>query len=283
MNATSEGPGSKQRQNGAWSATHGNPMAVAPPGPAVEMRQVCKRFGGVHALRDFSLHVDYGEIVAIVGNNGAGKSTLMSIIAGSFPPDSGTLIVGGEAQAFRNPWQARDCGIEHVPQDLALAEQLSVDANMFLGREITKRIAGVRILDKRQMRERARQIIEDFDIHLPTYRSRVFDLSGGQKQGVAIGRAVTWAKRLVLLDEPTAALGQQETLRVEETIRELKAANIGILLISHNLDQVFRVADRAYVIRRGEQVGERQISETDPTELVSLITGASPGGPQIVS
>jgi len=240
--------------------------------------RINKHFGGVHAVADVSLHLRRGEVVALVGNNGAGKSTIMNIISGVFPPDSGHVEVLGRRVHFRGPRDARALGIEPVPQELALAKHLSVAANMYLGREITKGWGPIRILDKRSMRRKSEELIESFGIQIPNLAARVFDLSGGQQQGVAIGRALAWGSRLIVLDEPTAALGVHETSRVEHTIRQMSAGGVAVLLVSHNLDQVFRVSDRIYVLRRGRLVGERVTKETSEAELVSLITGLGTAG-----
>lgn len=255
---------------------------AAPPGSGVAeqgsqvvlaLQHIHKHFGGVHAVADVSLHLRRGEVVALVGNNGAGKSTIMNIISGVFPPDSGSIEVMGRRVHFRGPRDARALGIEPVPQELALAKHLYVAANMYLGREITKGWGPFRILDKRRMRQKSEELIESFGIQIPNLAARVFDLSGGQQQGVAIGRALAWGSRVVVLDEPTAALGVHETSRVEHTIRQMSAGGVAVLLVSHNLDQVFRVSDRIYVLRRGRLVGERVTNETSEPELVSLITG----------
>lgn len=245
--------------------------------PVIELRDVSKHFGGVQAVVDVSLEVSRREVVALVGNNGAGKSTVMKMISGVHAPDSGEVLVEGRSVHFRGPRDARVLGIEAVPQELALAKHLSVAANIFLGREITRGWGPLRVLDKRSMRRRSRELIEGFGIHVPDLAARVYHLSGGQQQGVAIGRALAWGSRLVVLDEPTAALGVRETARVEQTVRSMREANVAVLLVSHNLDQVFRVSDRVYVLRRGRLAGMRRTADTTAEELVSLITGLASG------
>lgn len=240
-------------------------------GAAVTLERVGKTFGGVVALDDVSLHVRDGEIVALVGDNGAGKSTLVKIVAGVHHPDSGRVLVDGRPCTFSNPRDSKAHGIEVVYQDLALADQQEVYMNMFLGREL--RSPRLRVLDKRTMRRETETILSELDVHIPSAGAIMRNLSGGQRQGVAIGRAVHWARRLVLMDEPTAALGVQETSRVEETIRKMRARGVAVLMVSHNLDQVFRLADRVYVLRRGRMVGDRAIAETSGQEIVSMITG----------
>ncbi|MHB1782567.1 MAG: ATP-binding cassette domain-containing protein [Acidimicrobiales bacterium] len=241
----------------------------------LELQDVEKHFGGVHAVAGVSLQVRKGEVVALVGNNGAGKSTIIHMSSGVYPPDSGTVMVSGRAVRMRSARDARDLGIELVPQELALAKHLSATANIFLGREMTRRFGPVRLLDKRSMRKRGAELIEGFGIHIPSLAARVFDMSGGQQQGVAIARALAWGSQMVLLDEPTAALGIEETARVEQTIRQMRANNVAILLVSHNLDQVFRVSDRIYVLRRGRIEGHVKTNETNESDVVALITGVA--------
>lgn len=250
--------------------------------PLLQAASLSKHFGGITAISGVSVEVRVGEVVAVVGDNGAGKSTLMKCIGGAMRPDSGSIKLGGETMNFKEPREARGAGIEVVYQELALADDLDVSANLFLGREITKRVGPFRVLDKRAMHAKAREIIAGFGVNLPSVRVNVRALSGGQRQGVAIGRAVSWGTRLVVMDEPTAALGVRETARIENLIRGLADRGIAILLVSHNLDQVFRVSDRIYVLRRGRVAGTRRTSETDGDEIVALITGTKrdePGDP----
>lgn len=241
--------------------------------PAVRLDGIRKTFGGVVALDGVSLEVKAGEVVALVGDNGAGKSTLIKVIAGVHQPDAGQVVVGEEQCSFATARDSKAMGIEVVYQDLALAEQQEVYMNMFLGRERCR--TPLKLLDKRGMRRETEQILADLDVHIPSSAAVVRNLSGGQRQGIAIGRAVHWARRLVLMDEPTAALGIQETARVEDTIKKMRARGLAVLLVSHNLDQVFRLADRVYVLRRGRLVGERSIPTTTGDEVVSMITGLS--------
>jgi simple sugar transport system ATP-binding protein len=243
---------------------------------ALELRHVSKHFGGVVALDDLSLHVHAGEVVALVGDNGAGKSTTMKIVAGVHAPTSGGLYLDGEEAHFSGPSESRNHGIEVVYQDLALATEQSVYMNMFLGRELVRRPFG--LLDKRRMRRESESILADLNIRIPSATARVHHLSGGQRQGIAIGRATHWARHLVLLDEPTAALGVQETARAEDTIGRMRDRGLAVLMVSHNLDQVFRLARRIYVLRRGRLVGERLTAQTTGDEIVSLITGSAGAG-----
>lgn len=237
----------------------------------VELSDVSKYFGGLCALDGVSLHLGDGEVVALVGDNGAGKSTLIRIISGVHAPDGGSLVIDGEPVNLHSPNAARRNGIETVHQNLAVADNLDVAANLFLGRELTR--GPLRRLDKRRMRRRAAEILDGFSIHVPSVRSLMRELSGGQRQGVAIGRAIGWGSRLIVMDEPTAALGVQETARVEELVHRMRIEGLGILIVSHNLEQVFRVSNRIYVLRRGQLVGEVETAKTHGDEVVSLITG----------
>ena len=237
----------------------------------VELEHITKTFGGVVAVDDVSLSLQRGEIVALVGDNGAGKSTLIRIISGVHAPDSGRVLIDGTDVHFHGPNDARHYGIETVHQNLAVADNLDVATNLFLGRELTR--GPLRRLDKKRMRRRAAEILHGFGIHVPSVRSLMRELSGGQRQGVAIGRAIGWGSQLIVMDEPTAALGVQETARVEELLRRMRTEGLGILIVSHNLEQVFRVSDRIYVLRRGKLVGERTTAATHGDEVVSLITG----------
>lgn len=239
----------------------------------LSLKNIHKAFGGVVAIQDFSLNLRAGEIVALVGDNGAGKSTLIKIVSGVYTPTSGSIQLDGETTSFSDASSARSIGIEVVYQDLALADQQPVYMNMFLGRELTKPPFG--LLDKTRMRQQAQDLVDDLDVRIPSASSTISELSGGQRQGIAIARATHWASKLILLDEPTAALGVAETARVEELIASLREKNLAILIISHSLDQVFRLSDRICVLRRGEQIGIRETARTNKNEIVSMITGVS--------
>jgi simple sugar transport system ATP-binding protein len=239
----------------------------------LSLRNIRKVFGGIVAIQDFSLDLYAGEIVALVGDNGAGKSTLIKIVSGVYTPTSGAISLDGEVTSFSDASSARSNGIEVVYQDLALADQQPVYMNMFLGRELTKPPFG--LLDKARMRHESQELVDELDVRIPSARSTISNLSGGQRQGIAIARATHWASKLILLDEPTAALGVAETARVEELIASLKEKNLAILIISHSLDQVFRLSDRICVLRRGEQIGIRETTKTDQNEIVSMITGVA--------
>lgn len=245
--------------------------AAAPA--ALQLTNVVKSFGAVDALKGISMHVNRGEVVALVGDNGAGKSTAIKIVAGVLQPTSGMISIDGLPVHILNPEQSRLSGVEVVYQDLALANQQPVYMNMFLGREATKGRTG--LLDKKAMRARTREILESLDVQVPSVDVPISALSGGQRQGVAIGRATHWSRSLVLMDEPTAALGVAETVKVEQVIARMREANRAVLVVSHNLDQVFRIADRVYVLRQGTMIGDRRISDVTGDEIVGMITGTS--------
>ncbi|MET7970499.1 ATP-binding cassette domain-containing protein [Micromonospora sp. NPDC005305] len=239
--------------------------------PALRLEKVSKQFGAVVAINEFSLSVHRGEVVALVGDNGAGKSTLIKLISGVHPPTSGDILLDGQSVRAADASAARRLGVEVVYQDLALADHQPVYMNMFLGRELVK--GPFRRLDKRRMARETQALVDELDVRIPSAKATIRDLSGGQRQGVAISRATHWAQRLVLMDEPTAALGVAETARVEELIERLRGRDLAILLVSHNLDQVFRLSDRITVLRRGVQIGTRLTAETSKNEIVSMITG----------
>jgi simple sugar transport system ATP-binding protein len=238
--------------------------------PVLQLHEIRKTFGGITAIENFSLDVRPGEIVALVGDNGAGKSTLIKIVSGVYPPTSGTITIESETVTMSNPTMARAHGIEVVYQDLALADQQTVYMNMFLGREP---VNGLGLLNRRRMIDETEKLVKELDVRIPSAHAAIRDLSGGQRQGVAIARATHWANKLILLDEPTAALGVAETAKVEEIVQSLKQRNIGVLIVSHSLDQVFRLADRICVLRRGKQIGIRETQNTDKNEIIAMITG----------
>ena len=239
--------------------------------PVLSLREIQKTFGGVVAIEDFSLDVHAGEIVALVGDNGAGKSTLVKIVAGVQPPTDGSILIDGEETRLKDPRAAAERGIQVVYQDLALAERQPVYMNLFLGRELSSPWLGR--LKRGRMIAETEKLMSDLDVRIPSATATVRDLSGGQRQGVAIARAMHWASKLVLMDEPTAALGIAETEKVERIILSLRARNLAILIVSHNLEQVFRLADRICVLRRGRQIGVRATRAATRNEIVSMITG----------
>ena len=240
--------------------------------PVLGLRDIHKSFGGIVAVQGFGLDLHAAEIVALVGDNGAGKSTLIKMIAGVLPPTRGVISINGVATSLPNPAVSKEQGIEVVYQDLALANLQQVYMNMFLGREM---VGSLGLLDRKRMIKESEDLLEELDVRVPSVKATIQDLSGGQRQGVAIARATHWASKLVLLDEPTAALGVAETAKAEELIVSLRRRNLAVLLVSHNLDQVFRLADRICVLRRGEQVGIRETAKTSKNEVVAMITGVN--------
>lgn len=242
--------------------------------PLLEVQHLSKAFGPVQALTDFSMSVNAGEVVALAGDNGAGKTTVIKTISGVFQPTSGHILTRGKPVTFTSPQEAREAGIETIYQDLALADNLSIGANIFLGREPMRRILGLLpVLDRQAMAAAAKSTMAMLDFHVSRLDAPVSDFSGGQRQAVAIGRAVFWDAQILIMDEPTAALGVPEQRKVLGLIEQLKAQGRGIIFISHNLQDIFAVADRIIVLRRGVTAGEREISATSHDEVVKLMIG----------
>jgi ABC-type sugar transport system ATPase subunit len=240
---------------------------------ALEVRDVVKRFGGVVALGGVSMTVPRGQVTALVGDNGAGKSTLVRCLSGVHAPDEGDILVGGRPTVFGSPLGARAEGIETVFQELALADNLDVSENIFLGRELRHGIRGLYRLNKKEMARRSEELLRRYAINMPSARANVRRLSGGQRQGVAIARAVgTGHTQAVLMDEPTAALGVQETAKVLAIVRSLADSGLGVLLISHNMQQVIETADQVFVLRGGRMVAGMRTADTSTQELVHYIT-----------
>ena len=243
--------------------------------PVIAVQGLTKHYGGVKALTDAEFRLNPGEHVAIVGDNGAGKSTFVRLITGVEQPSRGNILMDGQPVAFDSPLDAREQGVETVFQNLALAEDLDVPANIFMGREITRLNLGpLSILNHRAMRAQSVEMLSTTGVKIQDLSEPMRGMSGGQRQCVAIARAAGFAKKLIILDEPTAALGVQETARVEEIIRGLKVRGVPLIIISHNLRQVFDLVDRIYVFRQGRIICSRLKSETTPEEIVGLITGA---------
>ncbi|GIE99246.1 ATP-binding cassette domain-containing protein [Paractinoplanes rishiriensis] len=240
----------------------------------VSVDGVSLAFGSVQALKDVSLTIAEGEITALVGDNGAGKSTLVRCIAGVHRPDAGTIAMNGAELHLRSPEDAREKGIETVHQNLALVEDLTVWQNLFLNRELVHKLGPLAVLNRRGMQREAKEMVSTLAVNVPAVTSRVRRLSGGQRQAVAICRAAGFSSQLVIMDEPTAALGVQETARVEELITKLRDDGRAVLLISHNFDQVMRLSDQVWVMRAGRCVGGRRTVDTTGEEIVALITGA---------
>jgi len=246
---------------------------------ALRVCDVEKRYGGVQALAGISLGFPRGSITAIVGDNGAGKSTLLKIMSGAEHPDRGVVEVDGKPVRFHSPEDARDAGIETVYQDLALADNLTAAENFYLGRELKVGWGLLTFLRHRSMQQETERVIQQLGVRIPSVRVPVEGLSGGQRQGVAIARAVNWGSDVLLMDEPTAALGVSETTRVEEIIAGLRGRGLTQTIVSHNLDQVFRLADRIAVMRRGTLVDVVGARDVDAQHVVALITGLASAKP----
>jgi fructose transport system ATP-binding protein len=237
-----------------------------------------KHYGGVHALENASFELRMGEHVAIMGDNGAGKSTFVRQITGVEQPTRGKIIFHDKEMSFRGPIEAREAGIETVFQNLALADDLDVPSNLFLGREkILFNLGPFSILDRKAMREATRKALERTAVKIPNLSNTIRNMSGGQRQCVAIARTATFASKLIIMDEPTAALGVQETAQVENIVKTLKANGEPLILISHNMRQVFDLADRIVVFRRGRIVANLRKEETSGQDIVAYITGAKTG------
>ena len=245
--------------------------------PVLEVRDVSKRFGAVRALHDVSFALYPGEVIGLVGDNGAGKSTLVNIIAGSLQPDSGQIFVDGVARSFENAAQARAAGIETVFQYLSLIPTLDMAENVFLNREIFgfgKIGQTLRWMDKKEMRRQTAAGFTRLGLILPPPTTKVTALSGGQRQAVAIARAVLWGSHIVVLDEPAAALGVRQTAIVLSFIEGLREHGVACIFISHNMEHVMRVADRIVLMRLGEKIFDAPAATTSASNLVAMMTGA---------
>jgi ABC-type sugar transport system ATPase subunit len=242
----------------------------------LSVRHMVKRFGGLTAVNDVSLDVYSGEVVGLVGDNGAGKSTLIKCISGVYHAEQGDLILEGKTVRFGRPIDARQAGIETIYQDLALAGNLDVSANIFLGREIRKRYVrgAINTLDNNQMRTESAGILDSLGIEIPQMRAEIEKLSGGQRQAVAIARAVYWNARLMIMDEPTNNLGVPEQRKVMSLIATLKEQGVPVIFISHTLPDVFAATDRIVIMHRGRKVAEMPTSDTDMTDVVEYMVGA---------
>ncbi|MBE2318958.1 sugar ABC transporter ATP-binding protein [Solirubrobacter sp. CPCC 204708] len=238
----------------------------------LEVDSVSKRFGGTTALRDVSLELNEGEVLALLGDNGAGKSTLIKILSGVVKPDDGTIKLDGEPVTIDSPHAARELGIETVYQDLALFDNTGAIGNFFAGREKT-RFGWLRWVDDRGMRHDTEEIVDRLQVNLPSADAEIGLMSGGQRQAVACARAIAFGKRIVILDEPTSALGAREAGNVLKLIREAAEQGVSVIVISHNMEHVIEVADRAVVLRQGRYVGEEQPTKQTQEKLVSMIVG----------
>jgi len=240
----------------------------------LEGRNLIKVYGGVHALNNVTFRLPRNEVVALLGDNGAGKSTLVKILSGAIAPTSGHVMVEGRSVELTNTRHAKELGIETVYQDLALVDCLSIEENIYLGKEIVKRYLFLDVLQNRAMKKGALEFLCDVGINIDDPGRIVEKLSGGQRHAVAISKGAFWTQKILILDEPTAALGVKETGRILNMILELKKKGLSIIFITHNMEHAFLVADRFVVLRVGELVGERRKEETNQEEIVKMITGA---------
>jgi simple sugar transport system ATP-binding protein len=246
--------------------------------PLLQVVDLHKHFGGLVAVDKVSMEVYPGEVVGLVGDNGAGKSTLIKMVSGVYRPDGGQILLEGQEVRFDTPMEARDRGIETIYQDLALCENLDAAVNIFLGREPMRRQLGLfKTVDRKHMLAESETALDQLDIEIPNLQRPMRDMSGGQRQAVAIARAVYWNARLMIMDEPTAALAVAEQRKVLDLCRTLRDQNVPVLIISHNLLDVFAVADRIVVLRRARKVAELNAQETNMDEVVALMTGSKMG------
>lgn len=247
--------------------------AGASPEWLVSMRGVYKSFGSIDALRGVDLRLGTGEVLGLVGDNAAGKSTLTKILAGALLPDAGEIAIAGERVQLRSPADARRRRIEMVYQDLSLCDTIDVAGNLFLGREPRRSLLGMSFLDRRRMHQSAGEILASLDIRIDDTRHVVSNLSGGQRQSIAISRAVSFDPAILIMDEPTSALAVAEVEAVLALIRRISERGVGVILITHRLQDLFRVCDRIMVLYEGRNVAERDAGETNLEELVNLIVG----------
>lgn len=251
--------------------------AVTDIATSLEVRDIVKSFGAVKALRGVSFTAKAGEVLGLLGDNGAGKTTLVKCLAGILEPDSGEILINGTAAGITSPKVSRALGIETVHQDLSLIDSLDVAGNLFLNREEIRGPALLRWfgwMNQSQMRRDAKTILDSLHINIPSVRRPIQRLSGGQRQAVAVGRAVAWGQRIVIMDEPSAALGVEQTRLVLDLIRQLQQRNVLVVLITHNMQQVVEVCTRAVVLRHGSVAGDIPVGPDSARELVDLITGA---------
>ena len=251
--------------------------AVKEQSPVIEARQITKRYGALTALQGVDLAIRPGEVVGLVGDNGAGKSTLVKILSGAIAPTSGELYIDGRRATVHSPLDARREGIETVYQDLALAPDLTVAENLFIGRELKRSgpLGLVGSLDRRAMNRHAREQLDRLRIRIDSVSDRADSLSGGQRQAIAVARAVAWGRRVILMDEPTAALGVEEQAKVAGLIEEVRRNGIPVLIVSHNIPQVHEICDRIVVLFHGRVVANLDKSDADVEEVVMWITGAA--------
>jgi D-xylose transport system ATP-binding protein len=241
--------------------------------PLLVLDDIRKNYGAIEALKGVSFSMAKGEVIALLGDNGAGKSTLVKIISGGLEPTSGKMLFEGKEFLARTPAEAKAAGIETVYQDLSLCTNVDVVANFFMGREITRKVLGVPVLDERAMEDVVAKALANAGTRIPSLRTNVEHLSGGQRQAIELNRFVHWGGKLVLLDEPFAALGVDQTRRGLEMIRKVAAQGIGVIIITHIMQQAFQVADRIVVIRQGVVAGDVETRKTSPDQVIAMITG----------
>ncbi|QIG48525.1 sugar ABC transporter ATP-binding protein [Nordella sp. HKS 07] len=241
--------------------------------PLLRLENITRNFGAIEALRGVSFDISRGEVVALLGDNGAGKSTLVKIIAGGLQATSGRMLFDGEERKFYSPAEAKAAGIETVYQDLSLCTNVDVVANFFMGREIVKHYFGIPVLQEKEMYDAVDKALASAGTRIPSLRTNVEHLSGGQRQAIELNRFVHWGGKLVLLDEPFAALGVEQTRRGLDMIKRVAAQGIGVVIITHIMAQAFQVADRIVVIRQGKVAGDVRHDATTPEEVIRMITG----------
>jgi simple sugar transport system ATP-binding protein len=254
------------------------------PVPVLEARGIEKNYGAVRALDGVDLRLFSGEVLALIGDNGAGKSTLVRSLSGVERPDGGHIVIDGRRCDFADALDARAAGIETVHQDLGLVDTMDIVTNLFLNREVLHRNALLRmlgVLDRKAMRDQAAEVLTNLRIRVPSITAKAKQLSGGQRQAVAVGRAAAWGRHIVLMDEPTAALGVEQARHVLELLSSLRERGLGVVLISHNMQDVMKVCDRAVVLRHGSVAGDVRIADVEARDLVDLITGAARFDPPV--
>jgi ABC-type sugar transport system ATPase subunit len=243
----------------------------------LQASHITKRYGAVVALAEASLSLRRGEVLGLVGDNGAGKSTLLKVLSGAVPPDEGVIRLEGDQVAFKGPHDALEAGIETVYQDLALVDTMSAFQNVYLGREPLAKspvLRALNLVNDREMRRRSREVLDDLGVKVPSVNVSVKNMSGGQRQCLAIARAILWGRRIVILDEPTAALGVRESQQVLDLILRLKRHHVSVIVVSHNMQQLASVSDRVTVMRLGRSIATRDLRDTSVEQIVGLITGA---------
>jgi simple sugar transport system ATP-binding protein len=240
----------------------------------LEMKHIYKFFGGLCAVNDVNLDLDKGEVLGLVGDNAAGKSTLMKILSGAYHPTEGDIHFAGSQVKFRSPHDARNMGIEMLFQDLALVPELDVTDNLFLGKELYRQLVGINlILDRKTMRSQSEGFLKQLGINIPSVNEKVRNLSGGQQQSVSIARTMFFEAKIVILDEPTSAISVKETQRVLDLILQLKEQGIAVIIVSHRMEDIFKVSDRIVVLRRGSKVEDIPKQNTTATHIIQKIIG----------